>query len=83
MTIVEVLKLNKPFKRAGWSNALFPKNDYQFTKEDLMATDWELPEPTILVNKKSLSSAWVLLVESHIDRDPDGVFNAFVQELGL
>jgi hypothetical protein len=83
MTILEILKQKKPFKREGWSSLLYPSDTYSLSQEDLMADDWVIPEPETSLSQKKLKTAWRSTVEPYLSQDPDLIFENFSKELGV
>lgn len=41
MTLMDVIKMDKPFKRKDDPCWFYPNNNYAFCKEDILANDWE------------------------------------------
>jgi hypothetical protein len=83
MTITEVLKLRKPFKRSAWTACFEPGASYALSWQDLEATDWDIEGPAYMIKQSVLKLAWEREVLPFIRGNPDVVWASFCKALGV
>lgn len=93
MTLIEALKSGRNYKRQGDKLWHTLENDYRFTKEDILADNWVVEEPTITITKSELIKAYVDTLKgvsnyTFNDRSVDIFANSqilqdFLKKLGL
>lgn len=66
MNIIQAVKSGKKIKRSGWNEwysvttatRFFRNKNGEEILEDILADDWEVHEPTIVVTKSKVMAAW-------------------------
>jgi hypothetical protein len=66
VTIIEVFKSGKRFRRTSWQgNAWFKTSDIvPWSKSDILATDWEVEEKQVTITESDFNAALVRTTNS-------------------
>jgi hypothetical protein len=89
MTILDVIKSGKRFRRKGYHTAWFSSEDIVlWLNSDVLAEDWEVEENSITITESVLKAAWEKACQSsgyHDDRacNPPWLYAELKKELGL
>lgn len=83
MNIIEAIKSGKPFKRHAWSYfRSYSNSERIFSMEDVLADDWEVEEPGVLLTRMQIYVACIRA--GLLSADSDEVrTELFFKELGL
>lgn len=83
MNIIEALSSGRPFRRPKWVGGyllLKEVENFAFSVEDLLATDWEVEEKQVTITISQFTRAWNRALTS--GNEPL-VYDSIVKELGL
>jgi hypothetical protein len=86
MNIIEATKSGKKMRRKGWE-AYWNTNDLSYTREDLLADDWEVEQVPVSITQEQFFHAFAeALKETGAFRDYGSyteVVNVMAQKLGI
>ncbi len=83
MNLIEALSSGRPIRRPKWIGGYLPLKEvenFAFSVEDLLATDWEVEEKQITITISQFNKAWSKATTKH---NRYLVYESLIEELGL
>lgn len=85
MNLIEAVKSGRPFRRVAWLKTDYRNPDswsQSFLKQDILADDWEIQEPTVTITR---SQFWEAVNAEWTERSManDHCVRAIARALGL